>query len=364
MASCLIRSMLVAEANRSPDTPTDELMPWLLDAAIAGSKSERPVAPITTPSDAALVRALSEASDTLPVAELLNSLRGYSLEECEAQLQAGRPAFLSWCASLGIAPLKTRQALANFLQKRRRTQARSFGHVVAAGRQFTATDLPSEWPYTPADFIRQDTTDDGAFYEQPRLASHIHDSCSAALTAYYLNALPRNADVLDLCSSWTSHLPPSEALPLGRVAGLGMNMKELEANASLTERCVKDLNASPTLPYSDGSFDAALCTVSLDYLIKPREVLTEVYRCIRPGGMLLVAFSNRCFATKAVAMWLKAMDEGGEAMQTAVATLLRFGGGWVDIGGFEITGMGGAVVVDGNPMYVVQAVRRYCPLVS
>ena len=68
-----------------------------------------------------------------------------------------------------------------------------------------------------------------------------------------------------------------------------------------------------------------LRTVSLDYLIKQREVLTEVYRCIRPGG--IVAFSNRCFATKAVAMWLKAMDEGGEAMQTAVATLLRFGGG-------------------------------------
>ena len=61
---------------------------------------------------------------------------------------------------------------------------------------------------------------------------------------------------------------------------------------------------------------------------------------------------------------ITAMDEGGEAMQTAVATLLRFGGGWVDIGGFEITAMGGAAVVNGNPMYVVQAVKRYCPLVS
>eukprot|EP00966_Prymnesium_polylepis_P080727 1870602-Prymnesium_polylepis.1 len=65
--------------------------------------------------------------------------------------------------------------------------------------------------------------------------------------------MPEKSDVLDLCSSWISHLPSQ--LELGRVAGLGMNEAELSRNERLTERMVQDLNTAPSLPYEDESFD-------------------------------------------------------------------------------------------------------------
>jgi len=33
-------------------------------------------------------------------------------------------------------------------------------------------------------------------------------------------------------------------------------------------------------------------------------VMREVARCLKPGAALAVTFSNRCFPTKAVAIWL------------------------------------------------------------
>ncbi len=101
-----------------------------------------------------------------------------------------------------------------------------------------------------------------------------------SMTNYISNRLLQPGDsVLDLCSSWTSHISPSrlEELKLKRVAGLGMNAKELEANNALTEWTVKDLNADKNirLPYEDGSFDVVMCQLSIDYLIHPLEVMKE-----------------------------------------------------------------------------------------
>ena len=43
---------------------------------------------------------------------------------------------------------------------------------------------------------------------------------------------------------------------------------------------VHDLNADPALPFADDSFDAAVCCVSVDYLVHPIEVFAER----RPGA--------------------------------------------------------------------------------
>ncbi len=156
-------------------------------------------------------------------------------------------------------------------------------------------------PFPPGFFARVDESDDALFYGPPRLVTHIDDATIAALTAYYREVLGPGADVLDLMSSWVSHLPAN--VPLGRVAGLGMNAAELAANARLTERLVHDLNADPELPYDDGSFDAALCAVSIQYLIRPVDVFAEVGRVLRPGGRAVVSLSHRCFPTKAIRAW-------------------------------------------------------------
>ncbi|MDP9366048.1 MAG: class I SAM-dependent methyltransferase, partial [Chloroflexota bacterium] len=142
-------------------------------------------------------------------------------------------------------------------------------------------------------FDRIDEGPDGRFYDAPRFVQHIDEVAIGAVTAAIRRLVPPGADVLDLMSSWVSHLPPAAELPLGRVVGLGMNAEELEGNPRLDEWTVQDLNADPRLPYPDVSFDAGLITVSVQYLTRPVELFREVARVLRPGGVLIVSFSNR-----------------------------------------------------------------------
>jgi SAM-dependent methyltransferase len=150
----------------------------------------------------------------------------------------------------------------------------------------------------PALFERADETPDLLFYAQPRFVTHIDDATIAALTRYYAEILFADADVLDLMSSWVSHLPASPEL--GRVAGLGMNEAELAGNPRLTERLVHDLNSDPNLPYENGSFDFVFIAVSIQYLVRPLAVFADIARVLRPGGQIVVSMSHRCFPTKAI----------------------------------------------------------------
>jgi len=150
-------------------------------------------------------------------------------------------------------------------------------------------------------FQREDDSDDALFYREPRLVTHIDDEAIGAVTAFYRQLIPDGALVLDLMTSWVSHLPAGK--PLSGVVGLGMNMVELENNPVLTELVVQDLNRDPVLPWGDATFDAAVVTVSVQYLTRPREVFAEVGRVLKPGAPFAVAYSNRCFPTKAVAIW-------------------------------------------------------------
>ena len=150
----------------------------------------------------------------------------------------------------------------------------------------------------PALFQRQDNTPDQLFYQQPRLVTHIDDATIDRLTQFYREFLPANTDLLDLMSSWISHLP--KEINYRRVAGHGMNAAELEANPRLTEFVVQDLNTNPQLPFESEQFDRACIVVSIQYLIKPVEVLGDVLRTLKPGGKLCVAMSHRCFPTKAI----------------------------------------------------------------
>ena len=166
------------------------------------------------------------------------------------------------------------------------------------------TELPAH------SFERLDDEDDRVFYEPARLVTHIDDGAIAALTAYYRELIAPGSAVLDLMSSWVSHLPPE--LPLGEVLGQGMNAQELAANPRLTRWWVQDLNREPELPLDGASLDAVLCCVSVQYLKRPLEVFAEVRRVLRPGAPFAVSFSNRCFPTKAVAIW-RALDTAGHA---------------------------------------------------
>jgi SAM-dependent methyltransferase len=154
-------------------------------------------------------------------------------------------------------------------------------------------------------FARMDASDDAGFYSVARNVVHLEPGAIEALRSVYAEQFPPDATVLDLMSSWRSHLPEG----LGRVVGLGMNAEEMEANPQLDEWFVHDLNRDPRLPFPDDSFDAVACAVSVQYLVRPHEVFGDVRRVLVPGGPVVVSFSNRCFPTKAVALWLGSDDD-------------------------------------------------------
>lgn len=158
---------------------------------------------------------------------------------------------------------------------------------------------PTAFP--PGAFDKADPSADPLFYAEPRFVAHIDDGAIAAVTEIYRHTLPPGGVILDLMSSWISHFPEKTAF--GRVIGHGMNAEELAANPRLDEWFVQDLNANPTLPLASSSADAACLCVSVQYLQQPVAVFREAARVLRPGGPLVVTFSNRCFPTKAVAIW-------------------------------------------------------------
>ena len=184
----------------------------------------------------------------------------------------------------------------------------------------------SDSGYTDGFFERGDPASDAIFYLPPRLVTHIDNAAIRAVSELYeqlgIDGSSGNPSrVLDLMSSWVSHL---RAAP-DELVVLGMNASELAANSMATERIVQDLNTDPVLPFADDSVDAVLCCVSIDYLVRPVEVLREAARVLRPGGQIVITFSNRCFPTKAIRGWLETDDAGRGAI---VIDYLRRAGGF------------------------------------
>ena len=175
-------------------------------------------------------------------------------------------------------------------------------------------------------FRRTDEAQDEEFYRTPRLVTHIDEPAIAAVTQLYREFFPRGGEILDLMSSWVSHLPPE--IEYGRVIGLGMNEVELRCNERLDSYVVQNLNTNPRLPFGNEEFDGAGICVSIDYLTRPAEVLREVGRVLKVGAPLITAFSNRCFPTKAVEIWHRLDDRGHMQL---VESYLKEAGNFRDI---------------------------------
>ena len=157
-------------------------------------------------------------------------------------------------------------------------------------------------------FRRTDKAPDEEFYRTPRLVTHIDDQAIAAVTQLYREFFSAGGEILDLMSSWVSHLPPE--IEYRRVIGLGMNEVELRRNDRLHSYVVQNLNINPRLAFGDAEFDGCGICVSIDYLTRPIEVLREVGRVLKVGSPTIISFSNRCFPSKAVAIWHQLDDRG------------------------------------------------------
>ena len=224
--------------------------------------------------------------------------------------------------------------------------------------------IPSSWDEDDNPFVsmgkdkfaRLDSAPDSEFYSDPRFVEHVDENAVKSMTDYIDHFLEPGDAVLDLCSSWTSHISPGTKEKLIKVSGLGMNQKELEANKVLADWTVMDLNKdSPKLPYDDASFDKVLCQLSIDYLTRPLDVMKEVSRVLKPNGKVAILFSNRLFIQKAVGLWTGADDI--DHAYTVGAYLHYSGGKFDDIKAKDLSQRKGKLIV-GDPLYVVTAVKR------
>jgi len=167
--------------------------------------------------------------------------------------------------------------------------------------------MQARWDNNPTDFfsdnpfVRVDENPDSLFYESPRFVQHIDDTAIENVSSIYAGFLKPGMKVLDLMSSWQSHIPKD--MDFSRVTGLGLNQQELAKNPQLTDYIVRDLNEDTNMPFTESEFDAAICTVSVEYLTRPFEVFKEVARVLKPGGIFVVTFSNRWFPPKAIKIW-------------------------------------------------------------
>ncbi len=166
----------------------------------------------------------------------------------------------------------------------------------------------AQFPFPPEYFGREDESDDSLFYTQPRLVVHIDDGAIAAVGNAFRSLIPPDSLTLDLMSSWRSHWPAGH--PKRRLVGLGMNGVEMAENPDLDEYVVQDINRNPALPFAEATFDAVVITVSVQYLTQPIETFRQVNRILKPGGVVIVTFSNRMFPTKAVRIWRYSTDRG------------------------------------------------------
>jgi SAM-dependent methyltransferase len=227
------------------------------------------------------------------------------------------------------------------------------------GMQARWRDRPTDfWADIP--FARTMPGPDGDFYALSRLVNHVDSTASARIGQLYQGLIPMGGRVLDLMASWNSHL--TEKKHLGPVTGLGMNREELDANPVLAERCVHDLNEDPVLPFADGSFEAVICTVSVEYLVRPLDVFAEVHRVLAPGGIFIVTFSNRWFPPKVVKVWTDIHEF--ERPGLVLEYFLR-NGGFSDLETFSLRGLPrpaddkyAGQLAESDPVYAVWGVRR------
>ncbi len=164
-----------------------------------------------------------------------------------------------------------------------------------------STDFFSQTP-----FERSDESPDEQFYRLPRFVNHLDDQAVELIESIYAKILRPDMRVLDLMSSWVSHIPPG-LNPL-ELSGLGMNRSEMTANEQLGRIVVQDINRNPVLPFDSNSFDAVICTVSVEYMTRPLEVFDEVARILKTNGSFIVTFSNRWFPPKVVRIWRELHD--------------------------------------------------------
>lgn len=173
--------------------------------------------------------------------------------------------------------------------------------------------------------MKENTDLDSEFYAYPRLVNHADAGFIQSLRLVYEEYLTTekiNLDgtqsrdsivILDLASSHVSHMPDIIASsPMYSVIGHGMNAEELQRNPLLDRYFIRDFNKTADDPWAlnASSVDAVCICCSVQYFQYPEKIFAEIYRVLRPGGVVIVSFTNRMFWEKAIKAWRDLNDYG------------------------------------------------------
>ena len=146
-----------------------------------------------------------------------------------------------------------------------------------------------------------DTSDDQIFYQQPKFVHHLSESFRTRLTNLYNDYLLNHHVILDLMSSWVSHLPSNKRYK--KVIGHGMNEAELESNKRLDSYWIQNLNTTQNMPIEDSTIDVGLIVAGWQYLQYPEKISLELSRIVKSDSLLIISFTNRAFWTKSPNIW-------------------------------------------------------------
>ena len=168
-----------------------------------------------------------------------------------------------------------------------------------------------------------DNNDDKIFYQQPRYVHHLSVSFRDRLAKLYSKYLCKDKIILDLMSSWVSHLPSN--IKFKKVIGHGMNEAELKSNKRLDSYWIQDLNKTQRMPILDSIVDIGLIVAGWQYLQYPEKVSLELSRIIKRDSYLIISFTNRAFWTKSPNVWTNSTEE--ERIEYVISVLSD--NGWI-----------------------------------
>jgi len=172
------------------------------------------------------------------------------------------------------------------------------------------------------DRCKSDISDDEIFYQQPRFVHHLSDSFRTRLTNLYSEYLLNHHIILDLMSSWVSHLPSN--IKYKKVIGHGMNESELSSNKRLDSFWVQNLNKIQNMPIEDSSIDVGLIVAGWQYLQYPEKISLELSRIIKSDSLLIISFTNRAFWSKSPNIW----TYSSEVKRIEYVTSILIDNGW------------------------------------
>ncbi|PZC41402.1 MAG: Ubiquinone/menaquinone biosynthesis C-methylase UbiE [Chloroflexi bacterium] len=204
--------------------------------------------------------------------------------------------------------------------------------------------------YPGNSFDQEDESDDSLFYSEARLVVHIDDAAITQLKKYLFSQLRERCTLLDLMSSWRSHIPDGPTTL--DLYGLGLNREEMSNNPQLDHSIIKDINNDPNLPYEDNKFDAAMVIVSIQYMTDPISVFSEVNRILKKDCKFHVVYSNRMFPTKATIIW-KVFDNIERA--SLVGSYFAQSGSWSVPNAVDLSPVGDVTY---DPLFVVSAQKK------